>query len=290
MSVRLGVTFRPQLPPERLRAVAQAADGAGLDQLWLWEDCFRESGMATAAAALAWTERIAVGIGLIPAPLRNVALTAMESATLARLFPGRFILGIGHGVQDWMAQVGAKVASPITLLREYADALTRLLDGAEVTTSGRYVQLDRVRLDWPPAVAPTLVAGGTGPRSLELCARIASGTLLTSGRAVEDVAGIRALLDRSRREAGLDGPHEVYAAITVTTGAGARERLHRELVSWDLPPEDRLGVHGDARAVAEGLRSYVDAGAGTVVVVPAADEVDLEGFIRFIGAEVRPLL
>jgi alkanesulfonate monooxygenase SsuD/methylene tetrahydromethanopterin reductase-like flavin-dependent oxidoreductase (luciferase family) len=114
----LGAVFRPQLPPERLRAVASAAEDAGLDELWLWEDCFWESGIASAAAALAWTERLRVGIGLLPVPLRNVALTAMEAATLHRLFPGRVDIAVGHGVQEWMAQVGARVESPMTLLRE----------------------------------------------------------------------------------------------------------------------------------------------------------------------------
>jgi alkanesulfonate monooxygenase SsuD/methylene tetrahydromethanopterin reductase-like flavin-dependent oxidoreductase (luciferase family) len=123
----LGVVFRPQLPPERLRPVAEAADAAGLDELWLWEDCFLESGIASAAAALAWTSRLTIGVGLLPVPLRNVALTAMEVATLERLFPGRLKIGVGHGVQDWMAQVGAKVSSPVTLLREHLDALRALL-------------------------------------------------------------------------------------------------------------------------------------------------------------------
>src|SRR5665647_3196553 len=38
----LGAVFLPQLPPERLRDVARSADEAGLQELWLWEDCFRE--------------------------------------------------------------------------------------------------------------------------------------------------------------------------------------------------------------------------------------------------------
>ena len=73
---KLGAVFLPYLPPERLRGVAVAADDAGLDELWLWEDCFRESGVAAAAAALAWTGRLRLGLGLLPVPLRNVALTA----------------------------------------------------------------------------------------------------------------------------------------------------------------------------------------------------------------------
>jgi alkanesulfonate monooxygenase SsuD/methylene tetrahydromethanopterin reductase-like flavin-dependent oxidoreductase (luciferase family) len=158
----LGAVFLPQLPPERLREVARAADDAGLEELWLWEDCFWESGIASAAAALAWTERLRVGVGLLPVPLRNVALTAMEVATLHRLFPGRVTIGVGHGVQDWMAQVGARVESPMTLLREYLTALRALLRGEQLTVHGRYVRLDEVALDWPPASPPAVLAGATG--------------------------------------------------------------------------------------------------------------------------------
>src|SRR6201985_2766366 len=102
----LGAVFLPQLPPERLRDLVRAADDAGLEELWLWEDCFLEGGLTTAAAALAWSSRLRVGVGLLPVPLRNPALAAMEIATLARLWPGRFMPGLGHGVQDWMTQIG----------------------------------------------------------------------------------------------------------------------------------------------------------------------------------------
>ena len=175
----LGVVFVPTLPPEALRPLAAAAD-RHLDELWLWEDCFKESSIAAAGATLAWTQHVRVGIGLTPVPLRNVALMAMELATLHRLFPGRVLPGIGHGVQDWMGQVGARAASPLTLLREYAEALRRLLDGHEVTVSGRYVTLDRVRLDWPPEPGTPLLVGGTGPRTLELAGRVGDGILIGS--------------------------------------------------------------------------------------------------------------
>src|ERR1044072_5838825 len=114
----LGAVFRPQLPPEKLRDLVRTAEAAGLEELWLWEDCFLESGIATASAALAWSERLRVGIGLAPVPLRNVALTAMETATLDRLFPGRFTLAVGHGVQEWMGQGGGRPQPPLTLPRE----------------------------------------------------------------------------------------------------------------------------------------------------------------------------
>ena len=164
----LGAIFLPSNPPERLPALARAADEAGLEQLWLWEDCFLNSGIAATAAALASTTRLKVGIGILPVPFRNVALAAMEIATLHRLFGDRAIIGLGHGVQDWMEQVGVRAASPMTLLREYTTALRALLDGERVTTAGRYVKLDGVALDWVPVSAPELLIGATGPKTLAL--------------------------------------------------------------------------------------------------------------------------
>ena len=82
-----------------------------------------------AAVALASSETLTVGLGVLPAPLRNVVTTAMEIATLEAMFPGRLRVGIGHGVQDWMRQAGAAVASPLTLMREYVTALSDLLAG-----------------------------------------------------------------------------------------------------------------------------------------------------------------
>src|SRR3954469_1442868 len=114
-----GVVFRPQQPPEALRAAVLAAEQAGVEELWLWEDCFLEGGLTTAAAALAWSDRLRVGVGLLPVPLRNVAIAAMETATLLRMFPGRATIAAGHGVQEWMGQLGVRAESPLTLLREY---------------------------------------------------------------------------------------------------------------------------------------------------------------------------
>src|SRR5690349_11479422 len=110
----LGAVLLPQNPPEHLRTLARAADAAGLEELWLWEDCFLSGGVSSAAAALAWTENVKVGIGIMPVPFRNVALAAMEIASLRRMFGDRALPGIGHGIQDWMGQVGARPASPLT--------------------------------------------------------------------------------------------------------------------------------------------------------------------------------
>ncbi|MFN0284883.1 MAG: LLM class flavin-dependent oxidoreductase [Kineosporiaceae bacterium] len=291
MSVTLGAIFVPTLAPERLRSVAGAADVAGVDELWMWEDCFRQGGLTSSAAALAWTERIAVGIGIVPLPLRNAAVTAMEVATLARVFGDRFVFGVGHGVQDWMAQVGARPASPLTLMREHLTVTRDLFAGLRVTTSGRYVTLDDVGLDWPPPEPVPVHVGATGPRTLALSGELADGTVLTGGTTPEEVRSAVAVLDEARAAAGRTDPHRVTVFVRVATGDDATARLAADARAWGFDPDDPgRGVAGDAVAVAEGLRRWLDAGADAVVLQPTTDLTDHESFMRFAAERVRPEL
>ncbi len=207
MSPVTGVVFRPQSPPEELRTIVEAVDHSSVDELWLWEDCFLEGGLTTAAAALAWSTRVRVGVGLLPVPLRNPALAAMEIATLARLFPDRLTIVLGHGVQDWMVQVGAAVESPMTLLREHTVAVRDLLAGGTVSVSGRYVHLDAVALDWPPAVPPRLLVGARGPKSVALAGELSDGVLLDS---ITDPDVVR----RARELVGPDRDVAVYTEVS----------------------------------------------------------------------------
>ncbi|WP_432560837.1 LLM class flavin-dependent oxidoreductase [Kineococcus sp. SYSU DK003] len=173
-----GVTLPRDLPLADVLPFARRADELGFSSLWVIEDLGFRGAFAQAAAVLAVTERLHVGLGIAPAAARNPAFTAMETATLANLFPGRFTLGLGHGVPGWMRQVGQWGRSPLTSLGEHLDAVRRLLHGETVTLAGDYVHLDGVRLEEPPTTPPDVVAGVRGPRSLALSGRSADGTLL----------------------------------------------------------------------------------------------------------------
>ncbi|MFC0447969.1 LLM class flavin-dependent oxidoreductase [Rhodococcus jostii] len=286
---RLGVTFIPTIEPEQLKDFARVAEDSGLDEIWLWEDCFKESGVASAAAALAWTERIHVGVGLMPVPLRNVALTAMEIATLTRLFPGRVIAGVGHGVQRWMEQVGARAASPMTLLEEYAVALRALLDGESVSTDGRFVRLDGVKLDWPPTERVPLMLGGEGPKSIRLAARLGDGNLVTSAVGDDEIRRTRDLIVE---EIGADraSSHRMVVPKIAATGDGAQRRVDEEVARWEKPADAGIGVAGDASTIAAEVRRLAGLGATSVAIAPTEDEPDLLGFVEFLGRDVKPLL
>ncbi|MER7005129.1 LLM class flavin-dependent oxidoreductase [Dactylosporangium sp. NPDC000555] len=287
----LGTVFLPQLPPERLRDIVRAADEAGLEELWLWEDCFLEGGLTTAAAALAWSSRLRVGVGLLPVPLRNVALSAMEIATLLRMFPGRAVIAAGHGVQDWMGQVGARAASPLTLLREYTEALRALLRGERLSTQGRYVRLDDVALDWPPPGAAPILLGATGDKTLRLSGEVSDGTVLTGGTDPATVRRARGLIDQGRSAAGRTDAHPVVVYLHAATGPDAAERMAAERARWGhTDPARDVSVAGDEHAFAEAVARWAEAGADSVILQPTPDDPDPEGFVRFVAERVRPLV
>ena len=174
----LGVMLPRALPADRIVPFARRAEEVGLDEVWVVEDLTFHGGIALAATILATTSRIGVGIGILPAATRAPSTAAMEAGTLAAIHPGRLQLGLGHGMPSWMRQIGVWPASPLAMLEETTTAVRSLLHGDRVTTTGRYVQVDDVALYAPPPVAPPVLLGVRGPRSLEVSGRAADGTIL----------------------------------------------------------------------------------------------------------------
>lgn len=288
-NVNVGCVFRPQFAPEHLADAAKAADAAGLDELWLWEDCFLAGGISAAAIALANSERLTVGVGVLPVPMRNVAVTAMEIATLARTYPGRIRIGVGHGVQDWMAQIGEKVASPMTLLREYVTALTALLRGERVTVDGRYVKLTDVGLDWPPDATIDVLIGAEKPRTLALSGELASGTVITGGTTPDGLRdALRHISAGCANDVAIER-HSTVVYIVCATEPDAARKARDELVFWEYNPSDNLAAYGTPEEIAAAATRWIDAGADTIVFQPAAD-ADIEAFVGVIGNHVQPLI
>jgi 5,10-methylenetetrahydromethanopterin reductase len=300
----LGVLFRPERLPEELPQAARAAERDGFDELWVVEDCFLAGGLTMAASALAVTERLAVGIGLLPAAVRNPAIVAMEIAALARVHPGRLRVAFGHGVDAWMRQIGARPHDRLVALEETVAAVRTLLAGEEVTVEGRHVRLRGVRLDQPPPQPPPILVGTTGPRGLALAGRVADGVLLPEGAGP---AAVRWALE----QAGA-GTIAVYSWLSVDDdGAAARAALRPQAERWaasggyprltahaglgadgSAPLDDRalrgIAVAGDGEDCARAIVELGLAGAGTVVLDPLPP--DFAGQLARFAADVRPRL
>jgi alkanesulfonate monooxygenase SsuD/methylene tetrahydromethanopterin reductase-like flavin-dependent oxidoreductase (luciferase family) len=268
-NLRIGVMYDRDWAPEELPGFARQAEALGVDDLWVVEDLGWNGGVSAAAVALGATQRVRVGIGITPAPLRSPALLAMELATLARVFPGRLVAGIGHGVREWMVSVGVAPRSPLALLEETITSVRALLRGERVELEGRELRLDGIRLVHPPAEPPPVVAGVVRPRSLELSGRVADGTLIAEGHGPRDLEDTRALT--AKGGAGADhtltvlsfccvgeDPDQVARALhPATEGQSAwLGRPQEEVFTVSGRPEEAVGL----------LHELEAAGADTVVL------------------------
>lgn len=226
----IGVMLPRDLEPSRIPAFIRRADELGFDELWVVEDLGFRGGIAQAAAALAWTERIRVGIGILPAGARNAAFAAMEFATLAQLFPGRVDIGIGHGMPDWMRAVGAWTERPLRTLGTHVETVRALLEGKAVAPAGgAEVALDASSA---PEVSPPLLLGVRGPRSLAVSGRIADGTVLAEPATPEYVRA-------AREQIAAPGSHRVVAYNVGSVGddeAAVLEAARRGL-EWVGEPD-----------------------------------------------------
>ncbi len=292
----------PRVPHRELVAQGRALDAAGFDELWLVEDCFLYGGVSSAAAILASTERIGVGVGLFPVAVRNPAILAMELATIAELFPGRMTAGVGHGVESWMRQIDARPPNRLVALEELLIVVRRLLAGERVTLDGRWAHLDDVALDQPPGVAPPLVVGTTGERGIAIAAEHGDGLLLPEGSGGDAVRWARELLGPDRRLV-------VYTWMRIEdSSAQALDVMRPRIEQWEQdgsypqlvelaraePGSDDgslvslVSLAGPAAACAAGVRRLAEAGADAVVLSPVGDD-PLAQLQRF-AAEVLPLV
>lgn len=310
---QIGIMFRRENPPESLPDFARHAEEIGISELWMVEDCFYASGIASAAIALAVTRSIPVGLGIMPAVARNAAFTAMEIATLARTYPGRFLAGIGHGMANWMKQIGAFPKSQLAALSETSEVVRRLLAGEEVTFSGDHVQLDQVKLEFPPTQIPPVLLGVRGPKSLMASGRYADGTLLAELASPAYVRWAREQITQGQADAGRTGtPHPIYVYMLFAVdadGVAARNRLRPMIADWlahgnndytralgidaeldalrqsggrakieaELPDTwiKEMTIAGTPDECRESIQTLIEAGAASVILVP--DQLGLDG-------------
>lgn len=300
--VRVGVRFEPDAPPEDLRGFARAVERLGYDDLWFSEDLPWAGGIATAAVALSCTERIRVGIGLLPAVTRNVATAAMEIGALARIFPGRLAIGLGTGVPAWMEQIGARTHRRFAALGEATDVLRRLLAGEAVTVEGETVVLRDVELGFPPRDVPPVLLGVTGPVGLAIAAR-SDGLLLPELSTPAAVRWARAEMQR------MGSPGETALLAFLSVGDDRDEALRpvrprvQRLIDLQIYPRlteltgaamsdevlRSLAVAGTPADCAETITGLAAAGADSIILVAGSDdhEADVERFAHDVLPALR---
>lgn len=175
---RFGLHFW-QLPPGDWRPRVRRYEALGYSTITFtdhlvmpqWEP------VAALAAVAAITDRIHVGSLVLDNGVRNRVLTAKAAATIHLLSSGRLELRLGAGyVAANFAAAGVsftQAGERLDQLEESIALMRRLWQDAKTTFSGRYYQATDSPRVAPEPVAPTLLVGGGGPRSMRLAGRVA---------------------------------------------------------------------------------------------------------------------
>ena len=222
---RLGLVLGSAMPPEELVPAAVTADDEGLDEVWFSEDCFFTGGISAAAAALASTSQIKIGLGVVSAMLRHPALLAIELATMDRAFPGRLSAGIGLGVPAWLRQVGRLPRSPVRAMTEYVTAVRQLLAGERITAARTEFTFADVVLSHPPDQRMPLYLGVSGPKMLRVSGALADGSILSVGAGVKYLTWAREQIEAGRASSARHDSHHVVAFALYAVDSDRRKAM-----------------------------------------------------------------
>ncbi|HEX6419612.1 MAG TPA: LLM class flavin-dependent oxidoreductase [Acidimicrobiales bacterium] len=149
--------------PASLAGLARRAEDRGWDGVFLWDhviyrppaEAATDPWIALAAIALA-TERIAIGPMVTPLARRRPWIVARQAVALDRLSGGRFVLGLGLGLDSSggeLSRFGEETDDRrrAAMLDEGLEVLTGLLSGEPVHHRGAAYQVDGVRFLPRPA-------------------------------------------------------------------------------------------------------------------------------------------
>ena len=242
---RFSVRVNNDLSFAELLALAEAAEQAGFDQLWVSNDLFLRSAPVLAGALAARTGRIGLGIAVMNPYSVHVSELAMAAATVQEVSGGRFLLGLGAGAEQFLGWAGIARTRPLATTRTALAVLRTLLGHRDVDASllPEWFGPDSVLRFGVPRPVPVYI-GAMGPKMLEMAGRHADGVL------------------------PLLYPPERYAAVRQQVLAGAAQSRR----AVDLPACFWVSLSGDpatARAALAEKLAYYGPSIPPEVLAPA---------------------
>lgn len=317
-----------QFGPRELLRYGILAEECGFDSVFIADHFqpWRHTG-GHAPAAIPWlsalaaaTDRITIGTSVLTPTLRyHPAVIAQEFATLAQLYPGRIVLGVGTG--ESLNEVAIGVNFPplkerFARLREAVRLIRTLWTEERVSFDGEFYRTDRATIYDRPEQPVPIYVGSAGPATTRWAGRVADGFITTSGKADElyretlmpslaegaakagrDLTSIDRMIemkvsfDPDRDRALADTRFWGALALSHDEKTGVDDPQEMERLADALPIERVAGrwiVSDDPDEHVEGIRRYVDLGFNHLVLHgPGPDQ---ERFLRLYGEEILPRL
>ncbi len=251
--------------------MAQAAERAGLDSIWLPDHLlFRASSrgevfwevltMLSALAAI--TTRITLGTIVVSTSFRPPALVAKIADTLDAVSEGRLILGLGAGwYQPEYEAFGYPFDHLASRFEEALRIIAPLLREGHADFQGQYYQVRDcvLRPRGPSRHGPPLMIAGRRPRMLQLAARYADAW--NNAWHIEPTA-MRAGYEEFKQACALVGRDSATVEVTL----GTMVNLHSA--------GDTNAISGPPDAIARRLGSFAQEGVAHAIVMldPLTDE------------------
>jgi probable F420-dependent oxidoreductase len=252
--------------PGALGRVAEHAEAAGLESLWVSEHLVvtdprvppspmdPEDPIFDPVTALAFvaarTTTLRLGTGVVVLPLRNPLILAKELATLDVLSGGRVLFGIGVGyVEREFRALGVPFDRRGQRTDEYLDAMLAIWTQERPAFAGRLFAFDGVQAHPRPAQRPhpPIVVGGWTPPALRRAATRGNGWYgwgMDHDEATYTLARLRTALRATDRDPAL-GELEITITPRTRVDLAAAQRyaalgVHRLNLPVRGPVEDDL--------------------------------------------------
>jgi alkanesulfonate monooxygenase SsuD/methylene tetrahydromethanopterin reductase-like flavin-dependent oxidoreductase (luciferase family) len=257
----------------RVLELAQRAEAAGLDAVWLPDHFFYRDpqgvihGVHDAwtllSAVAAVTERVELGPLVLCSSFHSPGVVANAAVTLDDVSRGRLVLGLGAGWHDPEYEAfGFPTDHRVGRFAEALEIVARLVRGEHVTFEGEYHRVIDAALAPPPARPIPILVASFKTRMLRLTARWADAWntawyTAPNERLVEAVRALEAALAAEGRdpaavertvgvEVGADGIDDFAGALEGYAALGFAQAI----VRMEDPTPDRFeNLGGAVRAV-----------------------------------------
>lgn len=269
--------------PQEAAAGAVAAEKAGFGEAWCPHFSRGLDSLTLLAFAAAVTDRIKLGVGVVPTYPRHPAVLAQSAATLQQLSGGRLTLGVGVSHRPLIeGMYGLDYAGQLGHLREYLTVLVGLLTDGSCSFAGEHYRAE-ASIGVPGTSPVPVVVGALSPQMSRMGGELADGvtTWLAGPRSLERVvvpattegaaaagrgaprvvAGMPVALDADRERAR-------EAAARLFARYGTLVNYQRLFAREEVDGPAELVVTGDEEQVRSGLRALFEAGATEVWAIP----------------------
>lgn len=303
--MRVGLLVPPQLDPRQVVPMAVRAEEQGFDFVACGEHVFFHgpvsNAFVTLAAAAGATSRIRLMTALTVLPIYPPALAAKMIATLDGVSDGRLEIGIGVGGEHpaEFEACGVPVQERGRRTDEALTVLSALFTGEPVHLAGEWTTLHGQVLEPTPVQrpGPPTWIGGRSKAAMHRAGQHGDGWLPYLVTPEQLHAGLvtarAAAVECGRGADGIRGGVFCWSAVDAD-GRWARQAaldVVSGIYQQDLSDRaDRYLVAGTPTEVICRLREHADAGADTVLLAPACEDVDLQRVVDTFAAQVLPEL